>query len=78
MIASWVILLANARAFRALTLGEDAAISLGVDLQRTRFAVVLGTAFGVGARLRSQARSVLSASWRRIWCGVTCNPIRPA
>jgi iron complex transport system permease protein len=49
MIASWVLLLSNARAFRALTLGEDAAMSLGVDLQRTRFAVVLGTAFGVGA-----------------------------
>jgi iron complex transport system permease protein len=32
-----------------LTLGEDAAMSLGVDLQRTRLAVVLGTAFGVGA-----------------------------
>lgn len=49
MIAGWIMLLANARAFRALTLGEDAAMSLGVDLQRTRFAVVLGTAFGVGA-----------------------------
>src|SRR5882672_5788400 len=31
MIASWVLLVANARAFRALTLGEDAAASLGVD-----------------------------------------------
>ena len=49
MIAGWIMLLANARAFRALPLGEDAAMSLGVDLQRTRFAVVLGTAFGVGA-----------------------------
>jgi iron complex transport system permease protein len=49
MFAGWVILLSNARAFRALTLGEDAAISLGVDLQRTRLAVVIGTAFGVGA-----------------------------
>jgi iron complex transport system permease protein len=49
MIAGWIILLSNARAFRALTLGEDAAISLGVDLQRTRLAVVIGTAFGVGA-----------------------------
>ena len=49
MIAGWVMLLSNARAFRALTLGEDAAMSLGVDLQRTRLAVVIGTAFGVGA-----------------------------
>ena len=39
----------NARAFRALTLGEDAATSLGVDLERTRLAVVIGIAFGVGA-----------------------------
>jgi iron complex transport system permease protein len=49
MIVGWIILLSHARAFRALTLGEDAAMSLGVDLQRTRLAVVLGTAFGVGA-----------------------------
>lgn len=49
MIAGWIILLSNARSFRALTLGEDAAISLGVDLKRTRLAVVIGTALGVGA-----------------------------
>lgn len=49
MIAGWILLLSKARAFRALTLGEDAAMSLGVDLKRTRLAVVLGTAFGVGA-----------------------------
>ena len=49
IIASWVVLFANARAFRALTLGEDAAASLGVDLLRTRLLVVIGVAFGVGA-----------------------------
>lgn len=49
MIAGWILLLSKACAFRALTLGEDAAMSLGVDLQHTRLAVVLGTAFGVGA-----------------------------
>lgn len=49
MVAGWAMLAPNARAFRALTLGEDAAASLGVDLQRTRLMVVLGTAFGVGA-----------------------------
>lgn len=49
IIASWVILFVNARAFRALTLGEDAAASLGVDLLRTRLLVVIGVAFGVGA-----------------------------
>ena len=49
VIASWVVLFANARAFRALTLGEDAAASLGVDLLRTRIQVVIGVALGVGA-----------------------------
>jgi iron complex transport system permease protein len=49
VVASWIVLLANARAFRALTLGEDAAASLGVDLLRTRLLVVVGVALGVGA-----------------------------
>ena len=49
LLASWVVLGVNARAFRALTLGEDAAASLGVDLARTRLLVTGGTALGVGA-----------------------------
>ena len=49
MLASWLMLALNARAFRALTLGEDAAASLGVDLTRTRLLVVSGVALGVGA-----------------------------
>lgn len=48
-VASWLLLVANARAYRALTLGEDAAASLGVDLARVRLMVVVGVAFGVGA-----------------------------
>jgi iron complex transport system permease protein len=48
-IASWLLIAANARAFRALTLGEDAAASLGVDLGRLRTMVVIGVALGVGA-----------------------------
>jgi iron complex transport system permease protein len=48
-LASWVMLAANAHAFRALTLGEEAATSLGVDLDRVRITVVLGVAVGVGA-----------------------------
>jgi iron complex transport system permease protein len=48
-LASWVLLAANVRAFRALTLGEDAAASLGVDIDRTRLMVVIGVALGVGA-----------------------------
>jgi iron complex transport system permease protein len=49
MVASWIVLAANARAFRALTLGEDAAASLGTDVARTRMLVVIGVALGVGA-----------------------------
>ena len=49
MIASWIILALNAGAFRALTLGEDAAASLGINVERTRVLVVIGVALGVGA-----------------------------
>ena len=49
LIASWVVLAWNARAFGALTLGEDAAVSLGVDLTRVPMLVVSGVALGVGA-----------------------------
>jgi iron complex transport system permease protein len=41
-------LLLQGRALDALSLGEDAAHSLGVDLARTRAAVVAGTALAVG------------------------------
>ena len=49
LLVSWIMLAFNARAYRALTLGEDAAASLGVDLFRTRMWVVSGVACGVGA-----------------------------
>ncbi len=48
-VASWLLLAFNARTFRALTLGEEAAASLGVDIDRTRIMVVIGVALGVGA-----------------------------
>src|SRR5204863_1452009 len=48
-VVSWLLLAVNARAYRALTLGEDAAASLGVDIDRTRLMVVIGVALGVGA-----------------------------
>jgi iron complex transport system permease protein len=49
LLASWVAMAMNARAFRALTLGEDAAISLGVNVDAVRLRVVVGVAVGVGA-----------------------------
>jgi len=44
-----VVLLAQGRAFDALTLGEDSAASLGVNLSRLRLALVLAVASMVGA-----------------------------
>src|SRR5882757_7163522 len=49
LLASWLMLALHAPAFRALTLGADAAASLGVDIDRTRLMVVVGVALGVGA-----------------------------
>jgi iron complex transport system permease protein len=49
MLAGMALLLTVVRALDALTLGEDAARSLGIDLSRARLAVVAGTALGVGA-----------------------------
>ncbi len=44
-----VLLLFTGRALDALTLGEDAARSLGVRLQRTQMLIVLGAGLAVGA-----------------------------
>lgn len=49
MLAGWALLATVGRGLDALTLGEDAAASLGVRMDRLRLAVVLGTAASVGA-----------------------------
>lgn len=49
MLVGWALLAFTARGLETLTLGEDAAISLGTDLSRLRLLVVLGTAASVGA-----------------------------
>ena len=46
--AGAALLLARRDAFRVLTLGEEAAESLGVDVRRLRLLVVSGVALGVG------------------------------
>jgi iron complex transport system permease protein len=43
-----VILMSQRNAFRALSLGEEAAQSLGVDVGRLRLLVITGVALGVG------------------------------
>jgi iron complex transport system permease protein len=49
IVLGMALLLGVGRALDALSLGEDAAASLGIDLARTRLAVVAGTALSVGA-----------------------------
>ena len=49
MAIGWVLLLLSAPALKALSLGEEAASSLGVDLSRTKFFVIAGSAVSVGA-----------------------------
>ncbi len=49
MAVGWVLLSGTGRALDALSLGEDVARSLGVDLRLARLRVILGTALAVGA-----------------------------
>ncbi|HEY5080605.1 MAG TPA: iron ABC transporter permease [Bauldia sp.] len=49
MVAGSILLLWDRRAFRALTLGEETAASLGFDLAWVRIRVVTGVAAAVGA-----------------------------
>ncbi len=49
IVAAMALLSTQRHAFRALTLGEEGAQSLGVDVARLRFVVILGVALGVGA-----------------------------
>ncbi len=49
IVAGAVILWGQRNAFRALSLGEETAQSLGVDVGRLRLLVITGVALGVGA-----------------------------
>ena len=49
IIAGWVMLLAAAPSLDALSLGEDAATSMGANLGHTRILIIGGTALCVGA-----------------------------
>lgn len=49
IVAGAIVLYANRNALRALTLGEETAQSLGVDVSRLRLLVIAGVALGVGA-----------------------------
>ena len=43
------MLLSTARGLDALTLGEETATSLGCNLRRTRWLIIVGTGLSVGA-----------------------------
>jgi iron complex transport system permease protein len=49
MLAGWIMLGLLGRALDLLTLGSDAAQSMGVDMRRVQLMAVLGTAASVGA-----------------------------
>ncbi|MBB3810529.1 iron chelate uptake ABC transporter family permease subunit [Pseudochelatococcus contaminans] len=49
MLAGWAMLALTGRALDVLTLGDHAAASLGIDLHRTQFLAIAGTAASVGA-----------------------------
>ena len=48
IIAGAIVLMSQRNAFRALSLGEETAQSLGVDVGRLRLLVIIGVALGVG------------------------------
>lgn len=48
MVAGWACLMATGRALTGLSLGEDAGVTLGVNLPALRMLVIFGTALSVG------------------------------
>src|SRR5450759_34910 len=48
IVAGAIILMSQRNAFRALSLGEETAQSMGVDVGRLRLTVIVGVALGVG------------------------------
>lgn len=49
MLVGWAMLFGLGRSLDVLTLGGDAAVSMGVDMRRVQFLAVFGTAASVGA-----------------------------
>jgi len=49
MLVGWVVLALSARSLDALSLGEEAAAGLGLNISTTRTLVITGTAISVGA-----------------------------
>lgn len=49
ILVGWLVMIGVGQGLNALSLGEEAAHTLGIDLRRLRWRVVLGTALSVGA-----------------------------
>ncbi|WP_417465477.1 FecCD family ABC transporter permease [Kordiimonas sp.] len=49
IVAGWLMMIGVGQGLNALSLGEEAASTLGIDVAKLRWRVVLGTAFSVGA-----------------------------
>ncbi|WP_262689913.1 FecCD family ABC transporter permease [Kordiimonas aestuarii] len=49
IVLGWLLMIGVGQGLNALSLGEEAASTLGVDLKNLRWRVILGTAFSVGA-----------------------------
>lgn len=49
ILMGWIAMIGVGQGLNALSLGEDAAHTLGIDLRRLRWRIVLGTAMSVGA-----------------------------
>jgi iron complex transport system permease protein len=49
MLLGWAFLIATARALDALTLGDDTAQSLGIDLTRLRWQLIAGAGLSIGS-----------------------------
>ncbi|VAX35575.1 Vitamin B12 ABC transporter, permease protein BtuC [hydrothermal vent metagenome] len=49
MLFGWVLIFWDARALKALTLGEETALSLGFHIKRVKTRIVLGTMLSVGS-----------------------------
>jgi iron complex transport system permease protein len=49
IILGWLMMIGVGQGLNALSLGEEAASTLGIDLKALRWRVILGTAFSVGA-----------------------------
>ncbi|PCI59536.1 MAG: ABC transporter permease [Kordiimonadales bacterium] len=49
IVIGWILMIGTGQGLNALSLGADTAQSLGIDVKRLRWRIVLGTALSVGA-----------------------------